>query len=102
AKLRIALELRKARMEKLLEATDWRWTSPGGGLNLWIELPNNVNVDELLRQCLAESIAFVPGRICDPLDRMDSWIRLSYSYISEIQLEEGIRRLIQIADRVKV
>lgn len=102
AKLRIALELRKARMEKLLEATDWRWTSPGGGLNLWIELSNNVNVDELLRQCLAESIAFVPGRICDPLDRMDSWIRLSYSYISEIQLEEGIRRLIQIADRVKV
>lgn len=101
AKLRIALELRKTRMENLLAATDWSWSSPGGGLNLWIRLPETINVDTLLQQCLAESVAFVPGRICDPLDRMESWIRLSYSYISEIQLEEGIRRLVEISDRVK-
>ncbi|AYB43977.1 PLP-dependent aminotransferase family protein [Paenibacillus lautus] len=101
AKLRIALELRKARMENLLAATDWSWSSPGGGLNLWIRLPETINVDALLQQCLAESVAFVPGRICDPLDRMESWIRLSYSYLSEVQLEEGIRRLVEISDRVK-
>ncbi|WP_433940236.1 PLP-dependent aminotransferase family protein [Paenibacillus lautus] len=101
AKLRIALELRKARMENLLAATDWSWSSPGGGLNLWIRLPETINVDTLLQQCLAESVAFVPGRICDPLDRMESWIRLSYSYISEVQLDEGIRRLVEISDRVK-
>ncbi|VTR62776.1 PLP-dependent aminotransferase family protein [Paenibacillus lautus] len=101
AKLRIALELRKARMENLLAATDWIWSSPGGGLNLWIRLPETINVDALLQQCLAESVAFVPGRICDPLDRMESWIRLSYSYLSEVQLEEGIRRLVEISDRVK-
>ncbi|MCM3258342.1 PLP-dependent aminotransferase family protein [Paenibacillus lautus] len=101
AKLRIALELRKARMENLLAATDWSWSSPGGGLNLWIRLPETINVDALLQQCLAESVAFVPGRICDPLDRMESWIRLSYSYISEVQLDEGIRRLVEISDRVK-
>ncbi|MEF7438018.1 PLP-dependent aminotransferase family protein [Paenibacillus lautus] len=101
AKLRIALELRKARMENLLAATDWSWSSPGGGLNLWIRLPETINVDALLQQCLAESVAFVPGRICDPLDRMESWIRLSYSYLSEVQLEEGIRRLVGISDRVK-
>ncbi|SEK48841.1 DNA-binding transcriptional regulator, MocR family, contains an aminotransferase domain [Paenibacillus sp. cl141a] len=102
AKLRIALELRKARMENLLAATDWSWSSPGGGLNLWIRLPETINVDALLQQCLAESVAFVPGRICDPLDRMESWIRLSYSYISEVQLDEGIRRLVEISDRVKL
>lgn len=101
AKLRIALELRKTRMENLLAATDWSWSSPGGGLNLWIRLPETINVDALLQQCLAESVAFVPGRICDPLDRMESWIRLSYSYISEVQLDEGIRRLVEISDRVK-
>lgn len=101
AKLRIALELRKARMENLLAATDWSWSSPGGGLNLWIRLPETINVDALLQQCLAESVAFVPGRICDPLDRKESWIRLSYSYLSEVQLEEGIRRLVEISDRVK-
>lgn len=102
AKLRIALELRKARMENLLAATDWSWSSPGGGLNLWIRLPETINVNALLQQCLAESVAFVPGRICDPLDRMESWIRLSYSYISEVQLDEGIRRLVEISDRVKL
>ena len=71
----------------------------------WLEsvgpAPENINVDALLRQCLAESVAFVPGRICDPLDQMDSWIRLSYSYISEVQLEEGIRRLVEISEQVK-
>ncbi|MEK3734881.1 PLP-dependent aminotransferase family protein [Paenibacillus sp. FSL M8-0334] len=101
AKLRIALELRKARMERILAGTGFRWASPGGGLNLWINLPEEVPVDLLLERCLEQSVAFVPGEICDPLGEMKSWIRLSYSYISEAEMEEGLRRLIAIAEEMK-
>ncbi|WP_218090180.1 PLP-dependent aminotransferase family protein [Paenibacillus solanacearum] len=97
AKLRIALQLRKEKMERLLAGTGWRWTSPGGGLNLWVQLPDGFPVDRLLARCLEQSVAFVPGSICDPLGELDSWIRLSYSFINESLMEEGLRRLIAAA-----
>lgn len=101
AKLRIALELRKDRMEHILASTDCSWASPGGGLNLWVHVPEEVPVNQLLKRCLEQSVAFVPGEICDPLGEMKSWIRISYSYISEPQMAEGLRRLISIAEEIR-
>lgn len=46
-KLRIALQIRKEIMEEELAATNWKWQSPEGGLNLWIELPDGVSTQEL-------------------------------------------------------
>jgi len=102
AKLRTALELRKEKMEALLAPTGWKWSSPGGGLNLWVQLPEPLSADALLQRCLQASVAFVPGRICDPLDAMDSWIRLSYSFIPEDRMEEGVGRLIAAAYREEI
>ncbi|WP_040203530.1 aminotransferase-like domain-containing protein [Neobacillus jeddahensis] len=93
-KLRIALQIRKELMERVLGATDWRWTSPNGGLNLWVQLPSHVSTEELLAKSLQQSISFVPGQICDPLKQTSSWLRLSYSYSNEEQILQGIRRLI--------
>jgi GntR family transcriptional regulator, regulator for abcA and norABC len=98
AKLRIALQIRKEKMEKILSASNWSWTSPKGGLSLWIQLPKRISVDILLERCLQQSIAFVPGNICDPLGQLDDWIRLNYSYIHEGLIEEGVQKLIIIAD----
>jgi GntR family transcriptional regulator of abcA and norABC len=97
AKLRIALQIRKEKMEQLLSTTNWSWVSPNGGLCLWIQLPKSIPVELLLARSLEQSIAFVPGSICDPLGRMEDWIRLCYSFVNERQLEEGIQRLISIA-----
>lgn len=101
AKLRTALELRKAAMEAQLSDTDWRWASPNGGLNLWLRLPDEIPVDELLRRALSQSIAFVPGSICDPLGGMNDWLRLSYSFLNETSLAEGVRGLIAIAEEIR-
>jgi GntR family transcriptional regulator of abcA and norABC len=97
AKLRIALQIRKEKMEQALSATDWSWVSPKGGLSLWVQLPSRISVDRLLECSLQQSIAFVPGSICDPLGQLDDWIRLNYSYVNEGLLEEGVRKLIGIA-----
>ncbi|KKI92509.1 GntR family transcriptional regulator [Bacillus sp. SA1-12] len=96
-KLRIALQIRKEIMEEELSPTGWQWTCPNGGLNLWVKLPEHLSTEWLVEPCIEQSISFVPGVVCDPLKQSSSWIRLSYSYVNEIQIREGIRRLVKIA-----
>jgi GntR family transcriptional regulator, regulator for abcA and norABC len=96
-KIRIALNIRKEIMEEELAVTDWQWTSPKGGLNLWVQLPEGLSTESLLTKSIEHSISFVPGQVCDPLKQLSSWIRLSYSYVNEIQLSEGIKRFVNVA-----
>ncbi len=100
AKLRIALAVRKELMEEELAATGWTWSSPTGGFNLWIKLPESIPMEPLLSKCIEHSITFVPGSICDPLRELKSWVRMSYSFLSEQQLREGLQRLIALASLV--
>ncbi|MFD2372015.1 PLP-dependent aminotransferase family protein [Brevibacillus sp. GCM10020057] len=100
-KLRIALAVRKEIVEAELAATDWTWISPEGGFNLWVKLPEEVPMDQLLEKSIEQSITFVPGLICDPLRGHQSWVRLSYSYLNEQQLREGIQKLIRVYDTLK-
>lgn len=95
-KLRIALAIRKEIMEEELSATGWQWNSPAGGFNLWIQLPESTLMDRLLQSSREQSITFVPGSICDPLREMNTRIRMSYSYLNEQQLREGLRRFISL------
>lgn len=96
-KLRIALQVHKEIMEEELATTGWEWMSPRGGLNLWVKLPDALSVDRLFAACMAQSVAFVPGELFDPLGTMKSSIRLSYSFVNEGLLREGMQRLVAIA-----
>lgn len=98
-KLRIALQIRKEIVEEELSTTGWSWVSPKGGFNLWLKLPETLPVEELLNESVRQSVSFVPGVICDPLREMRSWIRLSYSFVNEGQLRDGVRLLADIARR---
>ncbi|WP_054026698.1 PLP-dependent aminotransferase family protein [Bacillus sp. FJAT-28004] len=92
-KLRIALQVHKEIMEEELAIAGWEWTTPQGGLNLWVKLPRDMLGQALLQKSREQSITFVPGEICDPLGELKSWIRLSYSFASEALLREGMQRL---------
>ena len=85
-------------MEEELAVTGWKWTSPEGGLNLWVQLPDTLPTELLLTKSIEQSISFVPGQVCDPLKQLSSWIRLSYSYANEKQLSEGVKRFISVAN----
>lgn len=99
-KLRIALSIRKGIMEEELQASGWEWTSPGGGLSLWVKLSEGLSAEKLLTRCLSESIAFVPGKICDPLQQLDSWARFSYSFAHEQQIRDGMRKIICLSNLI--
>ncbi len=97
-KLRIALQIRREIMEEELAGSGWKWHTPKGGLNLWLELPDGLTAERLLQVSLRQSVSFVPGKICDPLREMPAFLRLSYSYGSEVELRDGMRILVQTAN----
>lgn len=100
-KLRIALQIHKEIAEAQLTAAGWQFTSPQGGLNLWAKLPEGLTAQELHSAALGHSISFVPGHLFDPLGKLDSWLRLSYSFTNEVVLRDGVERLIHLAKRLQ-
>ncbi len=73
-----------------------QWTHPRGGLFLWVELPPEINAEELLQDAIQEKVAFVPGHAFYATGRSGgnlNTMRLNFSNAEPEMLEEGIRRL---------
>jgi 2-aminoadipate transaminase len=71
-----------------------RWTTPQGGLFIWVTLPEYIDTTDLLARALeSEDVAFVPGRAAYMDDRGASSMRLNFAGIREQDIREGIRRI---------
>jgi 2-aminoadipate transaminase len=68
------------------------WTEPTGGFFTWLHVPG-VDTTELASHARERSVAFVPGAsfFAERVER--EYLRLSFSRISEPDIDEGIRRL---------
>lgn len=68
------------------------WTVPHGGFFTWVRVPG-VDTVELAAKARAANVAFVPGGgfFAEHPDR--EHLRLSYSRVSEADIDEGIARL---------
>jgi DNA-binding transcriptional MocR family regulator len=98
-KLRIALEVRRDRIvaafkERLGDRIQLQ--PPHGGLNLWIQLPETINTEELLVKGLSQNVSFLPGTACYTSHYNQQFLRLSFSAVSDHDLDEGVDRLIQL------
>lgn len=69
------------------------WSTPGGGMHLWLRLPEGVGVVDLYRQALAAGIAFAPGDLFFPGPAPAPYMRLSYGNVALGQIDDGIARL---------
>ncbi len=69
------------------------WTKPGGGLFIWVKMPEGIDTDEVLKEALKNGVAYIPGSnfFLDPSIR--NYLRLNYSYPSEEDIVEGITLL---------
>jgi 2-aminoadipate transaminase len=94
-----ARELYRGRRDVLLAALDRHlsgsasWTRPGGGFFTWVELGPSVDAVALAERALANGVAVVPGAPFYPDGGGEHHLRLSYSRVTEEEIEEGIRRL---------
>lgn len=76
------------------------WLKPGGGLYVWMTLPENVptGFDSALFRVAtaAHKVMYVPGELCYPSgwkERPDNQMRLSYGVLDTAGIREGMKRL---------
>ncbi|MEX0674392.1 MAG: PLP-dependent aminotransferase family protein [Gaiellaceae bacterium] len=92
-----ARALYRSRCEATLAALDRHlagraeWTRPGGGFFTWLTLP--VDASELARRAIEAKVAFVPGLPFYADGRGTHEARLSFSRVTEDEIDAGIERL---------
>lgn len=69
------------------------WTRPEGGLFLWLVLPEHMDSEELFPKAIEKKVAYVIGSAFHFDGSGKNTMRLNFSYPSEEQIEEGIKRL---------
>jgi DNA-binding transcriptional MocR family regulator len=70
-----------------------RWNEPAGGFNLWCHLEDGLRAKELLLEAGRRQVAFVVGEAFHADGGGQGALRLNYSYQSEGNIRQGIRRL---------
>lgn len=70
-----------------------KWVKPEGGLFLWLELPKQVNADEMFTEAVEKKVAYVIGSAFHCNGEGQNTMRLNFSFPTHEQLDEGIRRL---------
>ena len=93
----------RRRRDAMLAALETRmpggvtWTRPGGGLFVWLRLPDGMDGASLLDRAVKEAgVAFVPGAAFFHDGRGRNALRLSYSLADAAQIEAGIARLARL------
>jgi len=93
-------EVYKKRRDAMLRALarempdDVSWTSPSGGMFIWLTLPATIDTAVLLQEAIEKArVAFVPGAAFYPDRSGGHTLRLSFSLAEPDQIDEGIRRL---------
>lgn len=90
------------RRRVMLEALDdnfpstVKWTSPQGGLFLWVELPSGVDATALLPEVVKEKVAYVPGSAFFPNGGGENTLRLNFSNATPKLIREGVKRLAKV------
>ncbi len=94
--VRSEYEIRMQEMSGLLKRQDWpdvRWMEPKGGMFIWLELPEHINTEKLLKLAVEEGVAFVPGVSFYADEPQQNTMRLNFTHTNSEQMIEGIERL---------
>lgn len=76
------------------------WTRPAGGLFLWVRLPEGIDTEQMLPAAVEEShVAYVVGSGFHADGGGKNAMRLNFSYPSEPDIAEGLRRLAALVTR---
>jgi DNA-binding transcriptional MocR family regulator len=89
----------RARRDALLESLAQElpeavsWTTPEGGLQLWLELPEPLDSREIHADALREGVLVAPGFQFNCDGRPSRGLRLSIGLADEAAIREALRRL---------
>ncbi|RJX39296.1 PLP-dependent aminotransferase family protein [Paenibacillus pinisoli] len=83
-------------MEALLRSAalpDLSWVTPQGGMFLWVDLPEGLDAEALLRCAVQKGVAFVPGSSFYADQPKRNTARLNYTYTKGERTAQGVARL---------
>ncbi len=94
------LDLYRPRQAAMLTALEryfpegFRWSRPEGGMFIWVEGPEGMDMEAVYRTAVGQNVAFVPGRFFyaregDGIETM----RLNFTMADEAALDGAVRRL---------
>jgi GntR family transcriptional regulator/MocR family aminotransferase len=69
------------------------WHRPQGGMSVWVNLPEGLDVAELLVEARNAGVDFAAGPLFYPNPNGQSSMRLNFTCVSESEIEEGLNRL---------
>jgi 2-aminoadipate transaminase len=69
------------------------WTEPTGGFMTWLTLPEDLDTMAMRPAALAAGVAYVPGPPFFAGDAGHNTMRLSFSHLTESELEAAVERL---------
>ncbi len=67
-----------------------RWTTPQGGMFIWVTLPGGVSADDLLAASLRRGVAFAPGRSFYPGRPQPNTLRLNFTHAEDKAMDKGM------------
>lgn len=99
-RIRRIFEENLACMTRTIEASfpaDTKVSRPAGGFVLWLELPRRFDSRALFDEALEQGICFAPGDVFSASRRFRNCLRLSAGHAWDDRMEDGVRRLGQLA-----
>ncbi|MDB5054289.1 MAG: aminotransferase [Bacilli bacterium] len=75
-----------------LGRSDIHWSEPKGGMFIWLELPEALSAEELLKAAVQEGVAFVPGASFYADSVKSNTLRLNFTHSNQEQMKLGMQR----------
>jgi len=95
----------RAKRDAMLEALEAempdgvRWTRPGGGLFVWLTLPEGMDAEVLLESAVTEGVAYVAGGPFHVDGGGANTMRLTFAKEDAPTIAEGVKRLARVVKR---
>ena len=76
-----------------------KYVRPEGGLFVWCELPENVNMLDFVKDCISNKVAVVPGSAFMINDEATNCFRMNFSTPSDEKIVEGMKLLGKVKEK---
>jgi 2-aminoadipate transaminase len=80
---------------------DCRFHVPGGGMNIWIDLPGGLDASALRGLAQQAGVDYLPGRYFSVSRPLDTGLRLSFAGLDPREIHRGIEILGQVISNAK-
>lgn len=76
------------------------WSKPTGGMFFWVKLPETIDAKDIFMEAIQRNVLYVIGRPFHCDNSGGNTMRLSYSFPSVQQIEQGVKQLAEAIKKV--